>query len=236
MNTPPKAVCHSCGGTGIDPTVGFLDCEFCTPATTGVSLSAPEQPEPKCATCNDHGEIGCLRPDGYDGEPCPECTPEPGKGVMDAVLHWRLKHAVANRKCSALQERLNVADQRNDDLETELKVTKQALNSLKGERASTVQCQFPQACTTRCDCDIPDFSPGNGNKARRRAEAVLGLKIVEDPTLAPGEIKMVQPLPKCVDPFTVCLGCFGSGTICTGIEEASSTICNGCNGTGREQA
>ena len=75
MNTPPKAPCHSCNGTGIDPTVGFLDCEFCTPAFAGVSLSAPEQPEPTCTTCNEHGEIGCLRPDGYDGERCPDCNP-----------------------------------------------------------------------------------------------------------------------------------------------------------------
>lgn len=75
MNTPPKAFCHSCNGTGIDPTVGFLDCEFCKPSPAGVSLSPPEQPEPSCATCNDQGEIGCLRPDGYDGEHCPECSP-----------------------------------------------------------------------------------------------------------------------------------------------------------------
>ncbi|CAI8726567.1 hypothetical protein [Pseudomonas sp. IT-P4] len=95
-------------------------------------------------------------------------------------------------------------------------------------------CQFPQSCTTRCDCDIPDFSPGNGNKARRRAEALLGFKVVEDPTLAPGEIKLVQPTVKDAEQFRTCLGCFGAGTICTGIEEASSTICNGCNGTGRE--
>lgn len=45
-------------------------------------------------------------------------------------------------------------------------------------------------------------------------------KAVEDPT---------------IDPFTVCLECFGSGTICTGIEEASSTICNKCDGTGTEK-
>ena len=76
----------------------------------------------------------------------------------------------------ALQQRLTVQDQRADDLETELKITKQALNSLKGERddmcAGKVQCQFPQSCTTRCDCDIPDFTPGNGNRARRRAAAI----------------------------------------------------------------
>jgi len=39
-------------------------------------------------------------------------------------------------------------------------------------KAADEACQFPQSCTTRCDCDIPDFSPGNGNKARRRAEAL----------------------------------------------------------------
>ena len=37
------------------------------------------------------------------------------------------------------------------------------------------------------------------------------------------------------DPFTTCLRCFGTGTISTGIAEASSTICNACDGTGREQ-
>ncbi|MNL89920.1 hypothetical protein D3C87_2205590 [compost metagenome] len=41
--------------------------------------------------------------------------------------------------------------------------------------------------------------------------------------------------PATVDALSTCLGCFGAGTICTGIEEASSTICNGCNGTGSEQ-
>jgi hypothetical protein len=27
-----------------------------------------------CKTCAGAGEIGCLRPDGYDCEPCPECA------------------------------------------------------------------------------------------------------------------------------------------------------------------
>ena len=94
--------------------------------------------------------------------------------------------------------------------------------------AESQQCQFPQACTSNCPCkadDIPDFSPGNGNKARRRAAAIEALK---------PENQRIVP----VDPSTICLKCFGTGTICTGILEASSTICNGCNGcngTGREQ-
>lgn len=48
------------------------------------------------------------------------------------------------------------------------------------------------------------------------------------------EIKIVPPV-KAGDPFDTCLECFGAGTICTGIEEASSTICNKCDGTGRKQ-
>ena len=36
-------------------------------------------------------------------------------------------------------------------------------------KAADEACRSPQSCTTRCDCDIPDFSPGNGNKARRWA-------------------------------------------------------------------
>ncbi|WP_085701927.1 hypothetical protein [Pseudomonas sp. B15(2017)] len=134
-------------------------------------------------------------------------------GRIGVVLVADFERVEAER--DALQQRLNVADQRSDDI------------------ATKAQCQFPQSCSTRCDCHIPDFSPGNGNKARRRAEA-LGFTIVEDPTLAPGEIKLVQPA-KASDPFDTCLECFGAGTICTGIEEASSTICNKCDGTGREQ-
>ncbi|MBY8934255.1 hypothetical protein [Pseudomonas fluorescens] len=79
-----------------------------------------------------------------------------------------------------LQQRLTVSDQENDNLKTEIRVVKQSLNSLKGEcvdlRYSKEKCQFPQSCTTRCDCDIPDFSPGSGNKARRRVQAIEALK------------------------------------------------------------
>lgn len=144
----------------------------------------------------------------------------------------------------ALQDRLTVVEQRNDELIEllrqigELRGTLDQHGLLEEVEAAIKPagetCQLPQSCTTRCDCNIPDFSPGNGNKARRRREALLGIKIVEDPTLATGEIKLVQPSPA-IDPFTCCLECFGSGMISTGIEEASSTICNKCDGTGREK-
>ncbi|MCS3839433.1 hypothetical protein HNR03_004044 [Pseudomonas sp. JAI111] len=123
---------------------------------------------------------------------------------LEAVLHWRGKHAQAILERDALQLRLNAVDQRCDDL-TELlnksliaiKRTLQAgrdrIIDMGGDcdsveymmnsdltvqeirtalKAADEACQFPQSCTTRCDCDIPDFSPGNGNKARRRAEAL----------------------------------------------------------------
>ncbi|MGH8387673.1 MAG: hypothetical protein ACRESJ_19655 [Pseudomonas sp.] len=91
-------------------------------------------------------------------------------GRLSVVLAADYDRVVAER--DALHERLNATDQRNDHL------------------ANKVQCQFPQSCTTRCDCDIPDFSPGNGNKARRRAETILGFKVAEDPTMAPDTIRL----------------------------------------------
>ncbi|MBP5968680.1 hypothetical protein [Pseudomonas iridis] len=42
------------------------------------------------------------------------------KEELDAVLHWRGKHAQAIRESDALQLRLNVADQRIDELEGQL--------------------------------------------------------------------------------------------------------------------
>ncbi|MDY7067607.1 hypothetical protein PsexTeo8_40890 [Pseudomonas extremaustralis] len=40
---------------------------------------------------------------------------------LDAVLHWRGKHAQAIRERDALQQRLTAADQEIDDLRAELK-------------------------------------------------------------------------------------------------------------------
>ena len=147
MTTPPKSLCHSCYGTGIDPIIGFLDCELCSPAFAGVPLSAPEQPEPKCETCNDHGEIGCLRPDGYDGERCPDCNPAVVKryhvteaglvegqalGRINVVLGPDYDSAVqcfltaaegcvaAERRERALQALLTAADERNDSRDSEI--------------------------------------------------------------------------------------------------------------------
>jgi len=141
MNTPPKAPCHSCNGTGIDPTVGFLDCEFCTPAFAGVSLSAPEQPEPTCTTCNEHGEIGCLRPDGYDGERYPDCNPATVKryhvteaGLVEGHALGRLNvvlgadHDRVTAERDALQQRLTAADERADVLEGLVRDAQKAFN------------------------------------------------------------------------------------------------------------
>lgn len=146
MTTPPKAPCHSCNGTGVDPTVGFLDCEFCTPAFAGVSMSAPEQPEPKCETCNDYGEIGCLRPDGYDGERCPECNPATLKryyvgkyGLVEGEALGRLSVVLAadfdrvTAENLALQQRLTVQDQRVDDLVEAMERIRHHCFSFSGE-------------------------------------------------------------------------------------------------------
>lgn len=43
---------------------------------------------------------------------------------LDAVLHWRGKHAQAIRERDALQQRLTAADQEIDDLRAELKAVR----------------------------------------------------------------------------------------------------------------
>ncbi|EIK96101.1 hypothetical protein PMM47T1_14115 [Pseudomonas sp. M47T1] len=50
------------------------------------------------------------------------------KEDLDAVLHWRGKHTQAIRERDALQQRLNEADQRIDELERD----KQRLDALEG--------------------------------------------------------------------------------------------------------
>lgn len=162
-------------------------------------------------------------------------------GRLAVVLSADFDRLTAERE--ALQQRLTTADQMNDEMiallrrigganyQDQQKAIGEAHELFHGanrnapDSAATEACQFPQSCTTRCDCDIPDFSPGNGNKARRRAEAIEALK---------PENQRITPITP-VDPFTTCLDCFGSGTTSTGITEAPSTICNGCDGTGREK-
>ncbi|MFL6873833.1 hypothetical protein ACJ6YJ_03395 [Pseudomonas marginalis] len=43
---------------------------------------------------------------------------------LDAVLHWRRKHALAIKERDALQQRLTDADQEIDDLRAELKAVR----------------------------------------------------------------------------------------------------------------
>jgi hypothetical protein len=41
-------------------------------------LAALPRPQPECETCSGRGEIGGWRHgEGYDSEPCPDCTPPP---------------------------------------------------------------------------------------------------------------------------------------------------------------
>jgi len=57
----------------LDPRGEFLGWKLDGKIDAALSASAGPS-APKCETCNDHGEIGGLRPDGYDSEPCPDCA------------------------------------------------------------------------------------------------------------------------------------------------------------------
>lgn len=105
---------------------------------------------------------------------------DPGMWVRAADFDER--EARGKQREVALQDRLTAVEQRNDELLGLLR----RIGDLRGTldqhglleevnaalKPAVEVCQFPQSCTTRCDCDSPDFSPGNGNKARRRAEAL----------------------------------------------------------------
>lgn len=132
--------------------------------------------------------------------------------ALDAVLHWRNKHAQAARERDALQQRQNVADQRIDDL-TEL--LSKSLMAIK----RSLQAGRDRIVDLGGDCD--------------------GVEYMMNSDLTVQEIRTaLSPVtqPASADKFSTCLGCFGSGTVSTGISEASSTVCNACNGTGKEHA
>ncbi|MDU9039950.1 hypothetical protein NHG97_14730 [Pseudomonas corrugata] len=67
-------------------------------------------------------------------------------------------------------------------------------------------CPNCQGSTYGCATCIPDFTPGNGNRAQRRALKLYGFKVLEEPTLSPNEIKVVpaptaEPTPTAYDGF-----------------------------------
>ena len=109
---------------------------------------------------------------------------DPGMWVRAADFDER--QAQGKQREVVLQDRLTDVEQRNDELLGLLR----RIGDLRGTldqhglleevdaaiNPATEACKFPQSCTTRCDCDIPDFSPGNGNKARRRALAIEALR------------------------------------------------------------
>ena len=79
--------------------------------------------------CNDHGEIGGLRPDGYDSERCPDCNPATVKryhvteaGLVEGQALGRINvvlgadHDRVTAERDALQQRLTAADERVDAL------------------------------------------------------------------------------------------------------------------------
>ena len=58
------------------------------------------------------------------------------KDDLDAVLHWRGKHALAIKERDALQQRLNAADERADVLEGLLLQTNELLYAIQGDPGS----------------------------------------------------------------------------------------------------
>ncbi|MBA4359294.1 MAG: hypothetical protein C0411_00965, partial [Pseudomonas sp.] len=129
---------------------------------------------------------GIIRYTAEDALKAQEAQTLEGPGLWVRAADFDEREKQAKQREVALQDRLTLAEQRLDDyMELLRKVSTlrgtldqhgllEEVDAALANQSSPVAeaCQFPQSCTTRCDCDIPDFSPGNGNKARRRAESL----------------------------------------------------------------
>jgi hypothetical protein len=58
---------------------------------------------------------------------------------LESVLHWRGKHTQAVKERDALQQRLNVADQRVDDLESDIAAARELLKH--GSSPTPAHCE-----------------------------------------------------------------------------------------------
>lgn len=148
---------------------------------------------------------------------------------LEAVLHWRDKHAVAIKERDALQQRLNAADQRIDELTQRKaepvewgapKTVRQLIRQLETldqelrplsmlrvpgdvfddgkERTRAVHLSFSHE---RVDGQwLAPFS-GDGEKVlafwcrTEQPDTAFGFPVMVDPTLAPNEMRLVQPAP-----------------------------------------
>lgn len=112
-----------------------LNCKAVDDYKPGDCSCGAEPSAPKCGTCNDHGEIGCLRPDGYDGERCPDCNPATVKryyigkyGLVEGEALGRISvvlgadHDRVTAERDQLQADLTERDERIDQLEQQPRV------------------------------------------------------------------------------------------------------------------
>ncbi|MDF2797126.1 MAG: hypothetical protein K0S85_4879 [Pseudomonas orientalis] len=112
-----------------------------------------------------------------------------GKPVPDFAL-WR--------RANELQERLNAADQRNDDLGASLKDLISAVRSINRSPAYKVTVIGDDEPQYRQRKEWIDWVLELCDKASAGLEqpaTAFGFPVVVDPTLAPNEMRLVQPAP-----------------------------------------
>lgn len=153
-------------------------------------------------TGNEPGELGCVWCDetGKAGglNPAPSGELEAFRAYMAAnpmATYWstwleRAKLSTAeleqsqarrrqfaeevNGRLTTLDERTDALEQRNAELVAQSQQLKRLLGDAKANLNPTGRLAkaIDAALYQKSEGEIPDFSPGNGNKARRRAEAL----------------------------------------------------------------
>lgn len=112
----------------------------------------PERHAPDCP-----GRSGA----GKARTPVPASTPAvkvPAVEELDAVLHWRSKHAQAIRERDTLQQRLTAADERADDLSSAATKALEVLRSLLKMNACGVHYAAAQMACHQLSAAL---KPGN---------------------------------------------------------------------------
>jgi hypothetical protein len=122
---------------------------------------------------------------------------------LKAVRHWRGKHALAIRERDALRLRLNAADQLNDELGASLKDLISAVRSINRSpvyKVTVIGDDEPQYRQRKEWIDGVLELCDKASAGLEQPAKAFGFSVVVDPTLAPNEMRLVQPAPVAVAP------------------------------------
>lgn len=170
-----------------------------------------------CVWCDDTGKAGGLKPAPSDELAAFRAYMAANPmATFWSVWQERAKFITAELQAShqreaALQELLNKSEQLADDLQAKLGSINRLIYAVGAPLGGDVYFSIREICAPyhalatastatinqHSDGEIPDFSPGNGNKARRRAEAIAALRPENQRVVPCNQDANEPPCPAC---------------------------------------